>query len=130
MKNKCLKFFNQILAFGCITFLFFSCNNDDNHDDSGKYPKRVSIEYKLTSTTAVTANVQYRNETGGMTSLDNQTLPFSKTITREVNKFEDASVGYGANQSATVKMDILVNGILVKTQTNTSSTGALVYLFE
>lgn len=110
--------------------LFTSCSKDDDNSSSS-YPKQVSITYIVSSTTASSASlVIYQNETGGNTDVTNPTLPYTKTLTRTVNKNDVLSLGYGTNTSQTVKMEILVNNSIVKSQTFTSTSGAITYLFE
>lgn len=126
MKNK---FFQLVMLLISVSFILFSCNNDENETN---YPKEVQITYKVTSINTTTAQaISYKNETGGMTTLTNVALPFSKTITRTVNKNDDASIGYGTtNTSASVKLEILVDNTMVKSQVFNAGTGAMVYLFQ
>ncbi|OJX29645.1 MAG: hypothetical protein BGO86_12220 [Chryseobacterium sp. 36-9] len=116
-----------------LTVFSISCRNDnnDNNPSGGNYPKKVSTTYKVTSTTATSANlIQYKNETGANIDVPNPTLPFTKTFDRIVNKGDVLTVGYGTNTSQIVKIEILVNNVVVKSQEFSSTSGALVYLFE
>ena len=109
-----------------------SCRSDSNDDNpSGStYPKQVSITYKVTSTTTSSATiVQYRNETGGITDIANPSLPYSKTISRTVNKGDILSLAYGTHTNQTVKLEILVNNVVVKSEENTTTAAAIVYQF-
>lgn len=126
MKNK---FFQLVMLLISVSFILSSCNNDENET---KYPKEVQITYKVTSTNTTTAQaISYKNETEGMTTLTNVALPFSKTITRTVNKNDDASIGYSStNTSASVKLEILVDNTQVKSQVFNAGTGAIIYLFQ
>lgn len=111
-----------------VSFILFSCNNDENES---KYPKEVQITYKVTSTNTTTAQaISYKNETGGMTTLTNVALPFSKTITRRVNKNDDASIGYSTTaELSNVTLEIQVDSSIKKNQNFISVSGAIVYLF-
>ncbi len=129
MKNfKSLKSLIVILIF---SFLFISCGKDDNAPDSNVYPKQVSITYKVTSTTINSAVIiQYRNETGGNTDVPNPALPYTKTFDRTVNNGDVLSLGYGTNTNQTVKLEILVNNTIVKSQEFMSTAGAIIYSFQ
>lgn len=125
MKNK---FFQLVMLFIGVSFILFSCNNDENET---KYPKEVQITYKVTSTNTTTAQaISYKNETGGMTTLTNVALPFSKTITRTVNKNDDASIGYSTTtELSNVTLEIQVDNSIKNTKNFISVSGGIVYLF-
>lgn len=127
-----MKTFKTFFAFFSVLLLltlFTSCSNDDNPSTS--YPKQVSVTYKVTSTTTSSAFlVRYTNETGGNTDVPNATLPYTKTFNRTVNKSDVLTLAYGTNTSQTVKLEILVDNTVVKSQVFTSTSGAIVYLFE
>jgi len=115
-----------------IGFVFLAgCGSDD--DASPSYPKTVSVEYKITSTTGMaTIGLSYGNETGGMTTLANQSLPFSAKFNRSVKQYDVLSLGFNSNVAGTVKLEILVDNVVVETETypsNTPTTGAITYLF-
>ena len=119
-----------LFSVSILTMLFTSCSKDDDNSVSS-YPKQVSITYTVSSTTTTSASlVIYQNETGGNTDVTNPTLPYTKTFTRTVKQYDVLSLGYGTNTSQTVKMEILVNNLSVKSQTFTSTSGAITYLFE
>jgi len=123
---KAFKPLSSLLLMIFLTVFSISCRNDnnDNNPSGGNYPKKVSTTYKVTSTTATSANlIQYKNETGANIDVPNPTLPFTKT-------FDVLTVGYGTNTSQIVKIEILVNNVVVKSQEFSSTSGALVYLFE
>lgn len=127
MKTKLVYFLVAIFA----SLTIISCNRDNDDSGSNSYPKQVSVVYKVTSTTATAATlVQYKNETGANTDVPNATLPYTKTFNRTVNKNDVLSLGYGTNTSQTVKLEILVNNVSVKTQTFTSTAGAITYTFN
>lgn len=130
---KTLKSLSVILLTGILTIFSTACRSDSNDDNSGgnKYPKNVSITYKVTSTTTNTAVlIQYKNETGGNTEVPNPALPFTKTISRTVNNGDVITLAYGTNAIQTVKMEILVDNSTVKTQEFSATAGAIVYQFQ
>lgn len=109
--------------------LIISCGKSPS---SSGYPANVSIEYRVTCTQGgVTKSdaISYVNETGGISNLSNVSLPFSKKISRTVNVGDLAQIAFLHNNSGsavnyTVKLEILVNNQVVKTQ-SFSGTGAL-----
>lgn len=114
-----------------LTFLFlfsalvFSCKKKDSNDPGtpGGYPKTVNIEYRVTKVSGALAPVRitYRNESGGETTLENQSLPFSKKIRITVNKMDYVTLGVGTASSntanASVKGVILVDDKEVNAKT-------------
>lgn len=119
-----------LFSVSILTMLFTSCSKDDDNSSSS-YPKQVSITYAVSSTTTASAAlVSYKNETGVDINVTNPALSFTKTFTRTVNKNDVLSLGYGTNTNQTVKLEILVNNSIVKSQTFTSTSGAIIYLFE
>lgn len=112
----------------CLFVLLFSaCSNDKDSDPepSTTYPRNVKIEYRVTSSTGITGfgNVSYTNETDGDSKIDNGSLPFSKTINRSVK--EDTRIDLYMNlfdsSAGSVTAEILVDGKVVITKTNTST---------
>jgi hypothetical protein len=119
-----------LFSVSILTMLFTFCSKDDDNSSSS-YPKQVSITYAVSSTTAASAAlVSYKNETGVDINVTNPALSYTKTFTRTVNKNDVLSLGYGTNTNQTVKLEILVNNLSVKSQTFTSTSGAIIYLFE
>jgi uncharacterized protein (UPF0333 family) len=117
-----------LLAF--ITFVIVSCKKSDS-GTGNSYPKQVSITYKVTSTTINSAAlIQYKNESGGNTDVPNPALPYSKTITRTVNKNDVLSLAYGTHTDQTVKLEIIVDNNTVKSQEFPSTAGAIIYTFQ
>lgn len=111
-------------------FLFASCSKDDVLG-TDKYPKQVSVTYKVTSNTTSSAFlVQYRNETGGTVDVPNAALPYTKTFSMTASQSDILSLAYGTNTIQTVKLEILVDNSVVKSQEFSTTSGAIVYLFE
>lgn len=115
-----------VLSISIIT----SCKKDKSNSGTS-YPKQVNIVYKVSSsTTSTAAIVQYRNENGNIIEVSNASLPYTKSITRTVNKNDVLSLGYGTNTDQTVTLEIMVNNASVKSQQFTQTAGAIIYLFE
>lgn len=114
--------------------LLFSCKKDKDGDNSS-YPKDVTIEYRITTTTSGlnAADVTYTNETGGMSNIDLAALPFSKKFTKRVNQYETLGLSTTATKGGNLKAEILVNDKVVKTETYTGTSivhGVLPYQFN
>lgn len=128
MKN--LNNFKSLLFISIFSILLISCSSDSDSSSGGNtYPRQVSITYKVTTTTNSAFLVQYKNETGGNTDVPNPSLPYTKTITRTINQGDVLTLGCGTNTSQTVKLEILVDNIVVKSQENTTTSSAIVYSF-
>ena len=130
---KTFKSLSVILLTVFLAIFSLSCrhdSNDDNPPSGSTYPKQVSITYKVTSATTSSASIiNYKNETGGDTDVANPSLPYSKTINRTVNKGDVLTLAYGTNTNQTVKLEILVNNVVVKSEENTTTASAIVYQF-
>ena len=125
-----MKRINSIFTIALISFVFLSCKKPSSGSDSA-YPKQVSITYRVSSTTTnKLVSITYDNETGGLTTVDNPALPFTKTITKTVNKYNIITLGYFVNPAQTVKLEILVNNLVVKSQEYTNPNSAMSYTFQ
>jgi hypothetical protein len=113
-----------------ITFITLLSACSKKNDSPAAYPKTVTVTYRVTSATVATASISYRSETMAMTTLTNVALPFSKAITKTVNVNDDVNIGFTLNVPGPIKLEILVDGSVVKTQDFTGGAGALVYLFQ
>ncbi len=118
------------LFIGLIMFLAASCKKLGS-DANNAYPKQVSITYRVSSTTTNSlVSITYDNETGGQTTADNPALPFTKTIPITVNRNKIVTLGYFVNPAQTVKLEILVNNEVVKSQVYTNPNSAMSYTFQ
>ncbi len=128
MKN--FKNFKSLTLISIFSLLIISCSSDSNSSNNNSYPKQVTITYKVTSTSTNNATlIQYRNETGGVTDVPNPPLPYIKTITRTVNQSDIATLGCGTSSTQTVKLEIVVDDAVVKSQESTTTSSAIVYVF-
>ncbi|WP_442587551.1 hypothetical protein ACSBL2_16010 [Pedobacter sp. AW31-3R] len=133
-KKSLLKLFT--LPCLVLTILFTSCSKDDNDGPEGdnSYPKEVNIEYRVTSVSGITGgDVLYTNSTGGQTSVDNISLPYSVKLKRTVNQYDNLALNFSAQGNGEVKAELLVEDKVVETK-NFSGTsfisGSAVYLFQ
>lgn len=125
----------KILALLLTTSLLFSCKKDKDNDDApGGFPKEVNIEYKVTATAGnlTKADVTYTNETGGISTVDNAALPFSKKLKKTVDKYEVIAISTTSALPGGLKAEILIDNKLAKTETYTGNTivhGIFTYQF-
>ena len=129
---KTIKTFSTVLLMFFSAILLVSCRSDnsDNNSSSNSYPKQVSITYKISSTTTSSLlHIGYKNETGGTTDINNPSLPFTKTFTRTVNRFDNLSLSCSSNTSQTVKLEILVDNKVVNFTDNTNTISSVAYVF-
>lgn len=125
-----MKLLKTSLFIGLTMLLTASCKKSNSGTDN-TYPKQVSITYKVSSTTANSlVSITYDNETGGQTTVDNPVLPFTKTITKSVNKNNIITLGYFVNPAQSVKLEILVNNQVVKSNDYTLPNAAMSYTFQ
>jgi len=133
-RRKLFKF--SVTSCMAMLVLVTSCSkdNDDQPETGNTYPKEVSIEYRITSTTGLgTADVLYVNETGGRTSVDNVTLPYSLKLKRTVKNLDNAAISFSKSASGTAKSEILVDDKVVKTESFSGTSyisGTILYLFQ
>ena len=129
---KTIKTFSTVLLMFFSAILLVSCRSDnsDNNSSSNSYPKQVSITYKISSTTTSSLlHIGYKNETEGTTDVNNPSLPFTKTFTRTVNRFDNLSLSCSSNTSQTVKLEILVDNKVVNFTDNTNTISSVAYVF-
>ena len=125
-----MKQLKTALFIGLILLITASCKKSGSDVDN-TYPKQVSITYRVSSTTTNNVvSIIYDNETGGQTTVDNPALPFSKTITKTVNKYDIVTFGYFVNPAQNVKLEVLVNNQVVKSQEYVSPNSAMSYTFQ
>lgn len=128
-----MKLARTSLLIGLIILITASCKKEDSNTDNtdNTYPKQVSITYRVSSTTTDSLiSITYYNETGGQTTANNPALPFTKTITKTVNRHDIITLGYFVNPAQTVKLEILDNNQVVKSQVYTSPNSAMSYTFQ
>lgn len=125
-----MKLFKTSLFVGLVILFTASCKKSGS-DTGNTYPKQVNITYRVSSTaTNSLVSITYDNETGGQTTVNNPSLPFTKTITKTVNKNNIITLGYFVNPAQTVKLEILVNNQVVKSQSYSNPNSAMSYTFQ
>lgn len=141
-KNKIKKEnFLNLLGLLLTVILTISCStggDDSNTPTPNTYPREVNITYKMTGTGGPVTSGSYVNNIGGSTTFQEVPLPYVKTVRRIVNKLDDIGISFIHNNSGngntpfTIKLEIIVDGILVKTETYSGTSGvigSIVYLF-
>lgn len=115
-----------------ITISLAACSKgDDDNSPPNTYPKEVSVMYRVSSPSAIMLNSShYTNETGGIAQAKNFELPFSKSVSMTVNNGKGLYLSYFDPNGPNVKLEILVDNAVVKTQTFTGNSGAIDYYFQ
>lgn len=128
------KYLAGILFFFAAVTLLAACKKDPVNP-LNNYPKDANIEYRVKSTTGIArADILYDNQTGGQTSLDDQSLPFTV-------KFKRTGVAYATTIGllgstgvpGTIILEIVVDDKVVETQTFTATSnvgGSIAYAFH
>lgn len=125
-----MKQIKLILMTASVLLLVSHCKKPISSTGSG-YPKQVNITYKVSSSsTSNLVSITYDNETGGQTSVNTPALPFTKTISKTVNKYDIITLGYFVNPAQTVQLQILVDNQVTKTQEYTLPNAAMSYTFQ
>lgn len=124
-----MKLLKTTMLSGLFLLLFSACKNKDA-DSGNAYPKNLSITYRVSSiATNKLVSITYDNESGGLTTINDPVLPFTKTITKTINRYNIISLGYFVNPAQNVKLEILVNNVVVKSQEFTSANSSISYTF-
>lgn len=115
------------------------CSDDDDSSGPGgggavaTYPRSVTVEYKVTSTTGLAeAAIIYENESGGKTVEDALPIPFTKTFTRTVNQYDQLGLSVQAPVGGSATAEILVDGKSVDSKTFSGSSiisGTVIHIF-
>ena len=128
--------FTSILLVASVLFMSASCSKDDDDQDPppSSYPKTVSVEYKITSPSGLTTagSITYKNETGGLTTISNTSLPFSKKMNITVNRYDNLSLSVTHTVSGNMKLEILIDNVSKVAQEFPGSpviTGTVPYVF-
>ena len=117
------------------TMLSQGCKKDGGSTPKlGSYPKTVNVEYRITSSSGLPfCDVLYTNATGGRTSVDSATLPYSVKFSRTVNAGDLIGVLGSYRGGGSLTPQILVDGQVVKTETFTAGStivsGSIAYSF-
>jgi len=113
-----------------LSFAILAACHKPNEEPSSTYPKQVRIVYRVSSSTADSlVSITYDNETGGQSTAENPHLPFSKSITKTVNKYDIITLGFFVNPAKPVKLEIILNNQVVKAQDYSVPNAAMSYTF-
>ena len=114
-----LNFFGLLMA---VVLLGTSCKKSKDDNKESGFPRNVTIEYKVSSSSGLNkTEITYSNETGGMTMVENASLPFTKKIDRRLTELTAIGLGIASDIPGSLNLEILVNGKSVKAQTFTMS---------
>ncbi len=125
--NK-MKFKSSILAAATLLFsttLLYSCDDDK---DVSQYPKKVKIEYSISSKTKEIKHgeLSFTDSLGKDSTNVAGQVPFNTAFKRMVAKpGEKAKLAFKASGNGEVKLDIKVDNQIVKTETFKSTADSL-----
>ena len=99
----------------------------------------VNVKYQLTGTATIAHQISYRDSSREIVNLDNNTLPWEKSISVELDDYHNQNwqfssrlgvspMGTPWNGSITAK--IFVNGIEVDSQTRDSGSGSMTARYD
>jgi uncharacterized lipoprotein YajG len=126
-----MKLLHGLLCFSLSALILLSACKKSDSGKKVTYPRQVAITYRVTSSaTSSLGFITYDNETGGLTSVDNPGLPFTKTVNRTVDRYTIVTMGYFVNPAQPAKMEILVDNKLVMSKENNIPNAAMSYTFE
>lgn len=125
------------MAFVAAIIVFASCSksSDSPSNDSGSYPKNVTLEYRVTKLSGdkLTSGSSIVIYPGGQDSPDNLALPISlKYDVKDVKQFDGFSASFTGLATGSVRLDLLVDGKVVKSSTASGTNmvyGTVTYLF-
>lgn len=119
------------LCLGLLSLVTAGCGGGEGPVDT--YPREVVVEVRVTGTDPLTqATVQYSNDTGGSNIVDDAPLPFSASVTRTVERYDNVALSAETLGDGELTLEILVDGESVKKQSfagDSSIVGTTVYLF-
>ena len=116
-----------------ISIIFFGNSCKPDSPLANNYPREANIEYRATivsGSVAKAVNISYVNATGGTSDVADAPFPFKTSFKTTVNRADDLSLSVFINNSANpgayaYKLEIVVDGKVVATETNTTSAPAI-----
>ena len=125
--------FKKLLALSfCLVVLtaLFSCSKDDDTKNGGPY----EVEYKVTTSSNAEINTVVHSNAQGdptsLTSLTGKTWSMKLTVNAGVQAISLGANAVATDASGTIKVQILVNGVVVKENTGSGQylTATAVYM--
>lgn len=122
MKTK-INLFSLTLIAICV-LLISSCGKKDEPTPGSGYPRKVSIEYRITSPSGVTSlySVVRRNATGATELFSNQALPYSYKFDMTVKQFDALLINGTSHTGGTLDCEIFVDGKSVDKKSGSGNT--------
>jgi len=112
MKIKAIILTSIVLIF--ILFLG-SCKTDDDSPSGGG----DTVELKVTSqTSGKVVDIEYDADGMQSTDVNNQTLPWSTNFDADLEAGYDVNLQVGSGSSGNMTAEILINGVVVKSETD------------
>ncbi|WP_316737811.1 hypothetical protein [Pedobacter aquatilis] len=113
-----------------------SCSKkEDNPSPESIYPRKVSVEYRITSPSGLTMlySIVRRNATGATELFSNQSLPYSYKFDMNANQLDALLISGTSHTGGTIDCEIFVDGKSVVKKTgsgNTLTDITATYVFE
>jgi hypothetical protein len=125
--KKSMKKFKLLLSLSLILVvtLLFSCKKDETTPtNQDTYPRKVSVEYRITSPSGLTSlySISRRNETGATELFTNQALPYSYKFDMTVKQFDALLISGTSNTGGTIECEIFVDGKSVDKKSGSGNT--------
>ncbi len=104
-----------------VAFFLFSCGKDD---PAPLYPKSVEIEIRVSSSTSgmVAGLITYTDLGQVDVELEDQQLPFSIKLNKQVNYGDVWAVGALGDRAGNIKVELFVDGKLAETESDDSTS--------
>lgn len=99
-----------------VAVLGTSCKKDKDENPQSGFPRTVTVEYKVSSSNLNKAEVEYTNETGGLTEVENASLPFYKKVDIKLTEPTGIGIRSVSFTGGNLKLEIIVNGKSVQAQ--------------
>lgn len=107
----------------CLTISSCSKKSDDP-SPTDSYPKKVSVEYRITSPSGLTTlySIVRRNATGATELFSNQSLPYSYKFDMTAKQFDALLINGTSHTGGTIDCEIFVDGKSVDKKTGSGNT--------
>ncbi|RZL69016.1 MAG: hypothetical protein EOO93_02795 [Pedobacter sp.] len=123
-----MKTISKLFTLSFIAILFLSITScgskDDDPTPANNYPRKVSVEYRVTSPSGLTSlySIVRRNATGATEIFSNQALPYSYKFDMTVKQFDALLISGTSQTGGTIECEIFVDGKSVDKKSGSGNT--------
>ncbi|MFC4212120.1 hypothetical protein ACFOWA_13045 [Pedobacter lithocola] len=123
-----MKTISKFFSISLIAILFLtvtSCGKkSDDPTPADNYPRKVSVEYKVTSPSGLTSlySIVRRNATGATELFSNQALPYSYKFDMTVKQYDALLISGTSYTGGTIDCEIFVDGKSVDKKSGSGNT--------